>query len=132
LYCWGSDFYATLGNGPDRVSSDVPVPVTSVITFSALSAGSFHTCAIDAGGSTYCWGWNLYGQIGLGSAADELFGTPQRVVGGLTFDKLTAGGSHNCARTTAGIWYCWGNESGFLGVGNTTNSGTPAKVLGQK
>jgi alpha-tubulin suppressor-like RCC1 family protein len=132
LYCWGSDFYDQLGTGTDRVASDVPVPVTGGLSFSAVAAGSFHTCAIDTGGAAHCWGWNLYGQTGAGNVADEVIATPQRVVGGLTFDRLTAGGSHNCARTTAGTWYCWGNESGLLGVGTNTNSGTPLKVLGQK
>jgi alpha-tubulin suppressor-like RCC1 family protein len=132
LYCWGWNFESQLGNGNPYTPSAVPVAVASSLTFKAIGAGSSHTCAIDTNGTGYCWGQNLDGQVGLGTVTGELFATPQAVVGGLAFDKLSVGRSHTCAATAAGVWYCWGaNESGFLGVGTTTDSGTPLKVLGQ-
>jgi alpha-tubulin suppressor-like RCC1 family protein len=134
VYCWGTNGDDELGNGIEHGSSAVPVRVASNLNFSAVGAGLSHSCALDAAGTAYCWGQNITGQIGLGNISTDLFATPQRVVGGLTFDRLTVGSSHNCARTTAGVWYCWGdNQNGALGVGvrTTTASGTPLKVLGQ-
>ncbi len=131
-YCWGTNSNDELGNGTERGQGTVPVAVAGNISFSVVAAGASHTCGLDAAGAAYCWGQNAVGQIGVGNASDALFATPQRVVGGLTFDRLTVGGSHNCARTIAGAWYCWGeNASGALGVGTNTNTGTPVKVLGQ-
>ncbi len=131
-YCWGVNGDDQLGNGIEHGSSAVPVPVAGNLSFSTIGAGSA-TCALDAAGIAYCWGWNRTGQIGVGTVSSDQFATPQRVVGGHTFDRLTVSASHNCARTTAGVWYCWGDkESGALGVGTTTNSGTPLKVLGQQ
>ncbi len=57
---------------------------------------------------------------------------------GLTFDVLSAGGSHTCGVlsynpdvSTGGPMYCWGdNTFGQLGNGTTTNSTTPVAVLG--
>ena len=133
LYCWGWNFDNQLGNGTSYMPSAVPVPVASSLSFIAVGGGTSHTCALDASGAAYCWGQNRGGQVGLGTATQELFATPQRVVGGLAFGKLSVGRSHTCAATTDGVWYCWGdNESGVLGVGTTTVSGIPAKVLGQQ
>ena len=92
-----------------------------------------HTCALDAAGAAWCWGQNFNDQSGVGFASSQPIATPQRVVGGLTFDRLSVGFAHSCARTIPGVWYCWGsNEGSALGVGTATNSGTPLKVLGQQ
>jgi alpha-tubulin suppressor-like RCC1 family protein len=132
LYCWGWNFDDQLGNGIPSTPSSTPTAVASSLSFTTIGAASSHTCAIDVSSVMYCWGRNSDGQIGLGTATSELFATPQRVGGGIAFDRLSTGRSHTCAGTAAGVWYCWGdNESGALGVGNTTDSGTPLKVLGQ-
>ena len=133
LYCWGWNFDNQLGNGIQSIPSYAPVAVASSLGFTAAGAGVSHTCAIDVSSTTWCWGRNSDGQLGLGTITSEMFATPQRVVAGLAFEKITAGRSYNCGGTTAGVWYCWGdNENAALGVGNTTDSGTPLKVLGQQ
>ncbi|MEO0247977.1 MAG: RCC1 repeat-containing protein [candidate division WOR-3 bacterium] len=73
LWCWGGNSFGQLGIGtvfgpittPQQVSS-FPSSAKGVSTWSA------HTCALAANGDVYCWGWNGYGQIGLGIPPMEL------------------------------------------------------------
>jgi alpha-tubulin suppressor-like RCC1 family protein len=30
-----------------------------------------HSCGITAEGRIYCWGWNIYGELGTGRASPE-------------------------------------------------------------
>ena len=54
---------------------------------------------------------------------------PVAVLGGLTFQSVSAGASHSCGLTTAGVAYCWGiNTFGQLGDGTTTASSVPVAV----
>ena len=39
---------------------------------------SDHTCALDSGGSLWCWGYNLYGQLGINCTAQQNIPTAVR------------------------------------------------------
>jgi alpha-tubulin suppressor-like RCC1 family protein len=95
-------------------------------TWVAVSAGGFsegHTCGLTPDDVAYCWGRGSAGQLGNGSRNDPNL-TPQLVVGGLTFQSISAA-LHNstCGLTTSGLGYCWGNISPSL-------SSSPVAVTG--
>ena len=129
-YCWGDNETSQLGNGSTGFSTDTtPVAVSGGLTFSALAAGSWHTCGLAGSGAAYCWGSNYGGQLGTGSTTDSSI--PVAVSGGLTFSAVAAGGDHSCGLTSTGAAYCWGvNNSGQLGDGSITNRSTPVAVSG--
>jgi alpha-tubulin suppressor-like RCC1 family protein len=99
------------------------------ITFTSVSAGGQHTCALASNGSAWCWGRNNF-QIGDSTNSQRL--TPVRVAAptGITFSAIAAGNQHNCAVTAGGDAYCWGtNGNGRLGDGTTVSKNHPVRVL---
>ena len=136
-YCWGPNAWGYLGignnTGPEDCGQNVPcstapVRVTGGLTFSSLSSTGDHTCALTAAGDAYCWGLNLFGQLGTGSntgpqncQGDPCSTSPVRVGGGLKFTHIAVGGAESCGLTAAGDAYCWGlNGHGELGLGINT------------
>lgn len=128
-YCWGWNGSGQLGS-PAGAFSTTPAPVSGGLSFKAISAGqNGTTCGVTIGGSAYCWGNNVDGEIGNGTTTNS--GTPVAVSGGLSFKSISAGFASTCGLTPAGAAYCWGdNTYGELGNGTTTNSLTPVAVGG--
>jgi alpha-tubulin suppressor-like RCC1 family protein len=56
-------------------SQHAPLP-SAGISVAAVAMGrdwyDHYTCAVTSGGCLLCWGRNNYGQLGIGSAADQL------------------------------------------------------------
>lgn len=143
--CWGGNAWGQLGRGDKRDVGDVPgaLPVDSLALggpATQLSAGHGHVCAVVAD-QPRCWGWNLLGQLGVGSTAalgDEADELPPPPVALADVVEVVAGVSHTCARVQAGAVHCWGSSSrGELGYGDTLRRGdapgdlpTPALALG--
>jgi alpha-tubulin suppressor-like RCC1 family protein len=121
-FCWGSGEQGQLGNGTTALSQLTPTAVSSGLTFSALTAGHWHTCGVTTSGKAYCWGSNYSGELGVGTTTLDQ-STPVAVSGGHTFTMLVAatGGSQTCGITTSGQALCWGSDlRGQLGLGNLT------------
>ena len=79
--------------------------------------GDLSGCVILADKSVKCWGWNVSGQLGIGSTSSS--DTPVSVPGLSNVAKISAGNRTFCALSETGLVHCWGeNYSGLLG--NTT------------
>lgn len=127
-YCWGNGTNGQIGNGDTEQYNSLPVPVAGGLTFTQISAGYFHTCALTEGGAVYCWGNGASGALGNGSTTSS--STPVAVDGGpLIFAAISAGSGYTCGVTNTGAGYCWGSGTdGKLGTGSTQQSTTPAPV----
>jgi alpha-tubulin suppressor-like RCC1 family protein len=98
--------------------------------FSKLTSGLYHSCGI-VDGALYCWGYNNYGQLGLGNYTNASEPTKVTAFNGKTVTDVSAGDNHTCAVADT-VAYCWGyNNRGQLGTGNTTTLTTPTAVSGQ-
>jgi alpha-tubulin suppressor-like RCC1 family protein len=69
LWCWGLNDNGQLGDG-SLESRDTPTQVgdPNDHTWTAVAAGAAHSCATRSDGTMWCWGSNLYGQLGDGTA----------------------------------------------------------------
>ena len=103
---------------------------TSSSSATAITTGfANHTCALLDNASVKCWGWNLYGQLGIdnytnmGDNSSEMALLPVVNLGtGRTATAIAAGGYHTCAILDNASVKCWGlNNFGQLGIDNSTN-----------
>ena len=130
VHCWGYNGNGQLGDGTTN-DRHAPTPVTGLSSgVTAITAETFHTCALLTTGAVHCWGYNGYGQLGDGTTTNQL--TPTPVTGlssGVT--AITAGRYHTCALLATGALTCWGdNTYGHLGDGTTIHRKTPTAVSG--
>ncbi len=108
----------------------VPPPAPAIVTSArrfTIAAGGAHTCMIESGGATYCWGANGTGQLGTG-AAQGASPSPAPVSGTTRFSSIAAGLTHTCA-LSRGTAFCWGNnDHGQLGDGTRESHDAPTRV----
>jgi alpha-tubulin suppressor-like RCC1 family protein len=148
LKCWGDNLFGQLGQGDGTRRGDnpgelgdalLPVDLGTGRTATAVATGRSHTCAILDNGSVKCWGWNQFGQLGLGDtnnsggAAGQMGDAlPAVDLGtGRTAVALSAGFLTTCALLDNGRVKCWGNNgSGQLGLGDTNARGDGPGEMG--
>jgi alpha-tubulin suppressor-like RCC1 family protein len=127
--CWGADGGGQLGNGANT-ASNVPVPVTGLSSgVTAITAGSFQSCAAATGGAAMCWGSNQTGELGNGTFTAS--NTPVAVSGlGEGVTAISSNSGHTCAVAGGGV-QCWG-VGGFGQLGDATfdSSNVPVPVSG--
>ena len=99
-----------------------------------LAVGANHVCAIQTNGEPYCFGSNVFGQLGDSTNVNRLYPTRVRKSGSpstkLYAASVCAGNSHTCFVFTDGSVGCTGlNADGQLGINSTVNSNAVRQVL---
>jgi alpha-tubulin suppressor-like RCC1 family protein len=107
----------------------------------AIAAGREHACAVRAGGTVWCWGINIDGELGNNAPypmapaqlppspfAIQVLQTTGQPLEGIT--EIQAGAQYTCALDQTGGAWCWGSNShNHLGDGTTTPRSGAAPVL---
>lgn len=128
LYCWGGNSFGQLGNGTTTPDFVIPaMPTIMGTSFTSVSAGQEHTCAIDTGGNLLCAGDNTTGELGDGSTTPS---TTFVTIGGALapWSQVSVGRDNTCG-IASNMVYCWGaNQFGQVGDGTLVDASTPVAV----
>ena len=112
VYCWGLNHFGELGRGPPGASHSNQSPGSPTLTATVVSVGVSATgsCAVTADGVAYCWGRNMFGELGNGTSTEQYTANPvpSRVVGSQRWRQVSTGGGYTCGLTVEGEVKCWG------------------------
>lgn len=129
VYSWGSGSDGRLGTGnfdhsPDPIRLDeTPEKIKSV------ACGFIHSVLISDSGSLYAFGFNGYGQLGLGSKVNASKPTLCNSLPLNSVLKVACGAFHTVVLCEGGALYSMGlGTRGQLGTGNCVNSLTPELI----
>ncbi len=126
VFCWGLNSSGQIGDGTSGNITPTAKRAGASLVATEITAGSNHTCARTAEGSSLCWGANATAQVGQGSLED--LAAPVEVMTGTT--ALGAGGNHTCGVDATGSLLCWGSNSrGQLGDKSLLSSEDPLQVV---
>lgn len=133
MRCWGRNIRGQLGYGNITPIGDNELPssvgpVDLGDNAVAITAGDAHTCVLTDQQTVRCWGFNGYGELGLGHTDNigdnEAPATASTVSLGGPVSSITSGEAFSCALLVSGEVRCWGfNGSGELGLGHTASIG---------
>jgi cysteine-rich repeat protein len=107
---------------PGHCAADCPV--------ARVRGSAQFACALRADGTVRCWGMNGSSQLGLAADYVPRY-LPSRVPGITGAVDLAVGDRHACVVLGSGAVWCWGvNDSGQLGIGETSTHRPPVQVPG--
>lgn len=131
LWTWGYNGNGECGIGNTTTPQTTPQLVSGISNVRMLHARPRNVMAVTNTGQLYTWGWNGYGQLGLGNTT--AYTAPQLVSGATSvYDIEVHTGSYysggwnyyGCMyymKNNGELYGCGYNPYGNLGNGNTTN-----------
>ena len=131
LYVWGKNDYGELGLGdnkskhwPTRLRFPPSGPFETKTTIKSICCGADHSMVLLENNLIYVWGYNEYGQLGLGHFNN--INLPQKLYLRNDITKLYSGGNSTFAITNRNEIYSWGlNGFGQLGFKSEVNHKIP-------
>jgi alpha-tubulin suppressor-like RCC1 family protein len=97
VYAWGYNNDGQLGDGSSGIGVDSPelIDPTDLTNIVAVAAGDNSSYALSSDGSLWVWGYDAYGQLGLGTVT-AAFSTPQHLLPplGYRYTSIAANGTY--------------------------------------
>jgi alpha-tubulin suppressor-like RCC1 family protein len=130
VFCWGDNNVGQLGTGSTNAGGvSLPVRVVTTASFTVISAGGVHTCALEAGGKAWCWGSNESSQLGNIGTPNVFSATPVPVTPvTMRFKSISAGAEHTCAIDMNDDAWCWGSNLGARAGIDVNNCGQSESI----
>lgn len=128
LWTWGYNINGQLG---DNTSSNKSSPIQTVAggtSWSDVSCGYSFISAVKKDGTLWCWGRNLFGQIGDNTTTDK--SSPvQTLTFATNWASTSAAIDYVAGIKTDGTLWLWGrNYWGNLGDGTRTDKSSPVQT----
>nr|XP_009404858.1 PREDICTED: ultraviolet-B receptor UVR8 [Musa acuminata subsp. malaccensis] len=130
LYTYGWSKYGQLGHGDfeDHLSPHL-LEALKDSCISQISGGWRHTMALTSDGRLYGWGWNKFGQLGVGDNDDHCSPVQVKLPEEQKVKQISCGWRHTLALTERGNVFSWGRgTSGQLGHGDILDRNTPKMI----
>uniref|UniRef100_A0A0E0H131 RCC1-like domain-containing protein n=1 Tax=Oryza nivara TaxID=4536 RepID=A0A0E0H131_ORYNI len=130
LYTYGWSKYGQLGHG-DFEDHLVPHKLEALkdSSISQISGGWRHTMALTSDGKLYGWGWNKFGQVGVGDTDDHCFPVQVKFPEDQKVAQVACGWRHTLAFTEKKNVFSWGRgTSGQLGHGEIVDRNKPVMI----
>ncbi|XP_013706397.1 ultraviolet-B receptor UVR8-like [Brassica napus] len=127
LYTYGWSKYGQLGHG-DLEDHLIPHKLEALgsSVISQISGGWRHTMALTSDGKLYGWGWNKFGQVGVGDNIDQCSPVQVRFPDGQKVVQVSCGWRHTLAGTERNNVFAWGRgTNGQLGIGESIDRNSP-------
>jgi hypothetical protein len=122
LYGWGHNESGQLGQG-SFVYTNTPQRIAlpaGKAGWKLISAGGWHSLATTTDGQLFAWGFNGYGELGLGDNHPNRY-APTAIPNLTNVTAIAAGYNHSLAVADCQV-LAWGmNSSGQLGAGFTSS-----------
>ena len=130
LWAWGRDDYGALGNNADGATSGRSAPLqigTDDYWSEIVAPNTLCGMALRTDGTLWSWGYQLYGNGGLGNVINRSSPTQ---VGSLTdWAAIAAGNGSSLATKTDGTLWSWGYaNNGSLGLGDVIVRSSPTQI----
>jgi len=130
-WAWGDNSQGEIGNGASQTRQSVPAQVVGLSNVVAVSGGDASSLARLADGTVWTWGYNAYGQLGIGSSDSMAHPLPVKVPG-LTDVVLSAARDYHCicVKRNGTVWVWGDNRWGGGGDLSGSNVLSPRLMTG--
>ncbi len=143
--CWGRNDNGQLGHGNKTDRGDqlaevgdnfINTDLGNVSTPVQVASGTHFNCARFTNGKIKCWGYNGYGQLGIGNLTQKGDGANEmgnnlpfiNLGAAVSSKNICAGDNFVCSLNTNNQVKCWGIKD-YLGIGAVDHKGkTPADM----
>jgi alpha-tubulin suppressor-like RCC1 family protein len=133
IFSWGYNKIGQIGIGQNKNNEWVPVEVKFMfpIHFVMISCGYHHSVALSSDGKVYSWGYNEYGQLGLGHNFNREIPSQINRLNNIPISKIVCGRYHSLFLAFNGqVYGCGKNSSGQLGNDTECNMNFPIVING--
>jgi RCC1 and BTB domain-containing protein len=135
VYAWGENDFGQIGNGfNDNQLKPIKVKGFNNERVVMISCGCEHSMALTECGHVYSWGYNDFGQLGIGNTEDsnepKLVAVIDENKCNVFIEKISCGYAHSLLLSIDGNIYAFGrNKSGELGNQKEENKLNPQRII---